>query len=470
MDSRNFAMIINGANHPAGETFAVHDPATGAVVGNAPQASAADLEAAVSAAKAAFPAWAATPDAERAAACLAIADKVDAHAEELARLITMEQGKPLGGVGSRFEVGGIAAWSRYTSSISAETQVLAEGEQGDVAVYRKPIGVVGSITPWNWPALIATWHILPAIRSGNTVVVKPSPYTPLSTLLLVELMNEVLPAGVVNVVTGDDKAENLGALMAAHKDIRKIIFTGSTATGSKIAAAAAPMMKRLTLELGGNDAGIVLPDVDPAAIAEGLFWAGFINMGQTCAAMKRLYVHEDVYDAVCNALVAYAANVPMGNGLDEGSIMGPVANKMQYDKVVALAAAGASAGRVLLGGGEHEGLFFPLTIIADLDNGNPLVDEEQFGPVLPIIKFSDVDEAVAKANAFQTGLGGSVWSGNVEQAKAIAQRLECGTVWINQHGMIRPDAPFGGTKMSGIGVEFGQEGLLAYTDIQTMIS
>ncbi|WP_202131755.1 aldehyde dehydrogenase family protein [Aurantiacibacter rhizosphaerae] len=470
MENQEYAMFIDGAKHPVSETFSVYNPATGEIVGEAPQASAADLETAVAAAKAAFPAWAATPDADRAAACLAIADKVDEHAEELARLITMEQGKPLGGVGSRFEAGGIAAWARYTSSIAAGEQTLAEGDGGNVAVHRKPIGVVGSITPWNWPALIATWHILPAIRTGNTVVVKPSPYTPLSTLLLVELMNQVLPAGVVNVVTGDDKAANLGALMSAHKDVRKIIFTGSTATGSKIAATAAPMMKRLTLELGGNDAGIVLPDVDPAAIAEGLFWAGFINMGQTCAAMKRLYVHEDVYDAVCDALVSYAANIPMGNGLDEGSVMGPIANRMQYDKVKALADAGAKEGRVLLGGGEHDGLFFPLTIIADLDNGNPLVDEEQFGPVLPIIKYSDVEDAIAKANALETGLGGSVWSSDTEAAKAVAQRLECGTVWINQHGMIRPDAPFGGTKMSGIGVEFGQEGLHAYTDIQTMIS
>jgi acyl-CoA reductase-like NAD-dependent aldehyde dehydrogenase len=220
---------------------------------------------------------------------------------------------------------------------------------------------------------------------------------------------------------------------------------------------AAETMKRLTLEMGGNDAGIVLPDVDPEAIAEGLFWGGFINMGQTCAAMKRLYVHEDVYDGVCEALVNYTKNIPMGDGMDEGSIMGPIANQMQFDKLKRLVDDAKTRGRVLLGGEPGEGLFFPPTIIADLDNGDPLVDEEQFGPALPIIKYSDLDEVIARANDSANGLGGSVWSTDIEKAKKIASRMECGSVWINKHGAIQPNAPFGGVKKLGLGVEFGEE-------------
>ncbi|MEM6617894.1 MAG: aldehyde dehydrogenase family protein [Pseudomonadota bacterium] len=463
-------MTIGGKAHTNEDSFAVENPATGAVVGYAPQGTQADLDAAVAAADAAFQTWSKTTDEERAAALGAIADKLAQHSEELAALITQEQGKPLNGVGSRFEMGGVGAWTGYTSSLSLPMKVLQDNNEGRVEMYRKPVGVVGSITPWNWPVLIATWHLMPAVRTGNTAVIKPSPYTPLSTLRMVELMNEVLPAGVVNVVTCDDTGDNLGAAMSAHPDIRKIVFTGSCATGQKVMMSAAETMKRLTLEMGGNDAGIVLPDVDPEAIAEGLFWGGFINMGQTCAAMKRLYVHDDVYDSVCEALVNYTKNVPMGDGMDESSILGPVANKMQFDKLKALVDDAKTRGRVLLGGEPGEGLFYPPTLIADLDNGDPLVDEEQFGPALPIIRFNDVDEVIARANDSDNGLGGSVWSKDVAKAKEIASRMECGSVWINRHGGIQPNAPFGGVKKSGLGVEFGEEGLAEYTDIQVVFS
>jgi acyl-CoA reductase-like NAD-dependent aldehyde dehydrogenase len=465
-----FPMTIGGKAVMTGSSFAVTNPATGEIVGYAPEARASELDAAVAAAAEAFKSWSTTDDATRAAACHAIADRIEAHGEELARLITLEQGKPLGGIGSMFEVQGAVGWGRYTAGLSLKAELLTSGEGGNVEKVRKPLGVVGSITPWNWPMLIAVWHILPAVRSGCTVVSKPSPYTPLSTLRLVALMNEVLPAGVVNIVTGNDSTTNIGALMSVHKGIRKIVFTGSTPTGQNIMRSAADTLKRLTLELGGNDAGIVLPDVDPQAIAEGLFWSAFINAGQTCAALKRLYVHEAVYDAVCEALTAYVAKVRVGNGLEDGTVLGPVSNKMQFDKVVALVESAKVRGRVLIGGTPSEGLFYPPTLIADLENGDPLVDQEQFGPVLPIIKFRDIDEVIAAANANPAGLGGSVWSADPAKARAIASRLECGTVWINQHGMIRPDAPFGGTKMSGLGVQFAQDGMHEYTDLQIVIS
>jgi acyl-CoA reductase-like NAD-dependent aldehyde dehydrogenase len=338
-----------------------------------------------------------------------------------------------------------------------------------VELHRKPVGVVGSITPWNFPLMIAIWHIIPAIRTGNTVVNKPSPYTPLSTLRMIELMQQVLPPGVVSCVAGDD---SLGAAMSEHEHVQKIAFTGSGATGRKVMSAAATTLKRLTLELGGNDAGIVLPDVDPRQIAEGLFWGAFINNGQTCAALKRLYVHEDVYDEVCDSLTGFARKVPVGDGLDEKNVLGPVQNSMQHGKVSRLVRAAKDAGgRVLLGGEEpDDGLFFPLTLIADLDNGNPLVDEEQFGPALPIIRYSNLDDAIAKANDNPNGLGGSIWSKDVRKARDLALQLECGTAWVNKHGAVQPNAPFGGVKASGFGVEFGEEGLLENTNVQTVFS
>lgn len=467
MGEQTFDLIINGGRVATSERFEVRNPATGEVVGLCADASRADLDAAVDAAATAFRSWRAVPDAERQAACMALADMLDAHADELARLVTLEQGKPLNGLGSRFELGGAAAWTRYTGSLELPVEVVQDDAQGRIELHRHPIGVVGSITPWNWPLMIAIWHMIPAIRSGNTVVIKPSPLTPLSTVRMVELMNSVLPKGVVNVVTGGNA---LGQWMSEHPGIGKMVFTGSSATGRKVMASAAETLKRLTLELGGNDAGIVLPDADPAAIAEGIFWGAFINNGQTCAALKRLYVPDALYDAVCDALVAFASNIKVGNGLEEDSILGPVQNAMQFQKVKALVDdAVANGARVLMGGNpdpDQPGFFYPVTLLADVSDGMRVVDEEQFGPVLPIIRYHDVEDAIARANASENGLGGSIWSNDKALAKQLALRLECGSAWINAHGMVQPNVPFGGVKSSGVGVEFGAEGLKEYTTIQ----
>lgn len=461
---------IHGAPIGGERSFSVLNPATGMETGRAPNMGLAELDAAVAAAKAAFPAWSSRSDEELQAACAAVTARIEAHAEELAHLLTLEQGKPLNGLGSRWEMGGTVAWAGYTTGLSLSTKVLQDNSDGRVELHRKPLGVVGSITPWNFPVMIAIWHVMPALRTGNTVVIKPSPLTPLATLRLVEIMNEVLPSGVLNIVTGDDREFNIGAAMSAHPDIRKIVFTGSCATGQKVMRAAAETMKRLTLELGGNDAGIVLPDADPQAIAEGLFWGAFINNGQTCAAMKRLYVHESIHDAVCEALVAYARNIPVGDGMDEMSVLGPVQNQTQFEKLSRLVKDAKKRGKVLLGGEPGKGLFFPPTIVAGLSNGDPLVDEEQFGPALPIIRYKTVDEAIALANDSANGLGGSVWSSDIAAARTVASRLQCGSVWINKHGAIQPNAPFGGVKASGFGVEFAEEGLQEYTDIQVVFA
>ncbi len=466
----SIGLIVDGQSFNTDARYAVANPGTGGQAGTAPDAGKAELDRAVAAAKAAFPSWSAKSDEERAAACNAVADKIETHAEELAQLITAEQGKPLGGIGSRWELGGAVAWARYTAELSLPMEVLQDTPEGRVEMYRKPLGVVGSITPWNFPVLIAVWHILPALRSGNTVVSKPSPMTPLASLRMVEIMNEVLPAGVVNSVSAADGAFNMGAAMSAHEDIAKIVFTGSCGTGQKVMQSSAETMKRLTLEMGGNDAGIVLPDADPQAIAENLFWGAFINNGQTCAAMKRLYVHDDIHDAVCDALVAYARNIKVGEGTQEDSMLGPVQNQMQFDKLSRLVDQAKDHGQVLLGGAPSEGLFYPPTIIAGMSADDPLVYEEQFGPALPIIRYTDLEDALAQANALDVGLGGSVWSADKEVAKEVAKRMECGSVWINSHGMIQPNAPFGGVKKSGFGVEFGEEGLKEYTDIQVIFA
>ncbi len=469
-DSKSvFALIIDGKRVITKSSQPVMNPSTGTMVGKMPLATKKDIVSAIVAAKTAFSTWKDVSDADRSAACFAIVAKIEVHSEELATLLTLEQGKPMGGLGSRFELGGALAWTRHTAGLNFPVEVLQDSPEGRVELHRKAIGVVVSVTPWNWPVMIACWHIIPAIRAGNTVIIKPSPYTPLSTLRLVELMNEVLPPGVVNCVTCDNAA---AVTLTTHPDVAKITFTGSTATGRKIMEGASATLKRLTLELGGNDAGIVLADADPKAIAEGLFWGAFINNGQTCAALKRLYVHDDIYDDVCEALVAYGKKIPVGDGLDPNSALGPVQNEMQYKKVKSLVDdAKKKGGKILLGGKPTggTGYFYPITLVADVDNGSRLVDEEQFGPALPIIRFKTIEEAIAKANDNSAGLGGSVWSKDIVKAQAIASQLECGTVWINKHGAIQPNAPFGGVKQSGFGIEFGEEGLKEFTTIQTVI-
>jgi acyl-CoA reductase-like NAD-dependent aldehyde dehydrogenase len=438
----------------------IHDPATGGLVGKAPEHTVADLERAVSAARAAQPAWAALTHAERSAALNRAADAVEANAEALAVLLSREQGKPLNGPNARFEVGACAAWLRATAGFELEPEILVDDEGGKAEMHYRALGVVGAIGPWNWPMMISVWQLAPALRMGNTVVLKPSEYTPLSVLALVEVLNEVLPADVLHVVSG---GREVGEALSAHRDVDKLMFTGSTATGKAIIRSSADTVKRLTMELGGNDAGIVLPDADPKAIAADLFWGAFINTGQTCAALKRLYVHEDIYEEVCTALTEVAAQMPMGVGLDEANVLGPLQNKAQFDIVTSLVEAAVDSGARVLAGANPEsgqpGYFYPTTLIADIDNDNPLVAEEQFGPALPIIKYSSVDEAVAMANGLDVGLGASVWSSDKDAAREVAARIQAGTVWINKHGAVDPRVPFGGAKASGYGLEFGVAGL-----------
>ena len=466
-----FDMIINGKPVKSNETFDVINPATGEAFAQCQAGSAEHVDQAVAAARAAFPAWSQTSDEERKAKVLELAAVLEANMPELMELVTKESGKPMGGlngIGSGMEVGGAMVWTQVTAALDLPVDVIQDNDEARIEVHRKPLGVVASITPWNWPLMIAIWHVMPALRSGNTVLMKPSSVTPTATIRFVELANKVLPAGVLNIVTGES---GVGSTITQHPDINKIVFTGSTPTGKKIMEASAGNLKRLTLELGGNDAGIVLPDVDVKEVAPKLFGVAFHNNGQTCAALKRLYVHESQYDEICQELAKIADNVVVGNGLEEATELGPVQNPDQLSVVKDLAEDARNNGGQFLSGGEEvdgPGYFYKPTIVAGLSDGNRLVDEEQFGPILPVIKYSDVDEVVQRANNNENGLGGSVWSSDTAKAVEIAKQLECGTAWVNEHGAIQPDAPFGGVKQSGIGVEFGRYGLEEYTSIQTL--
>jgi acyl-CoA reductase-like NAD-dependent aldehyde dehydrogenase len=461
-------LTIGGKAAVTTRTFDVINPLDESLVDRCPEGTVELVDLAVRSAREALPAWAATPDAERAAKLLAIADLIEKNHPELATLVTREQGKPQSGPGANLEVGGAAAWTRVTASLSLPEETIQDDKSAHVVMRRKPVGVVGSITPWNWPLLIATWHVMPAIRVGCTVVIKPSPFTPLSTLRLIQLMNDVLPPGVVNVVTG---GAEVGNHITNHPGIDKIVFTGSIATGKKVMESASRSLKRITLELGGNDAGIVLPGTNIEPLLEKLFWGCFINAGQTCAALKRLYVHESQYEDVVAKFAAYVEKVPVGNGLDPATLIGPISNSMQFERVAKLVDdARASGARIVTGGKKPgaKGFLYPLTVIADATDDMRVVREEQFGPVIPLIKYRTVEEAIQRANALEVGLGGSVWGNDIAEATRFAGTLECGTAWVNQHGALHPMAPFGGVKCSGIGVEFNVDGLKEYTTVQVV--
>lgn len=463
-----YPLIIDGQPISTPVTFSVFNPADETTVAACAQGAPEYIDQAVAAARRAFVKWSAAADSERIAKLNAIADLIEKHHRELAGLVTREQGKTQSGPGANLEVGAAATWTRATAGLTLPDQVIQDDKTGRIVAHRKPVGVVGSITPWNWPLMIAVWHVMPAIRVGCTVVIKPSPFTPLSTIRLVELMNEILPPGVINVVTG---GPTVGSHLAAHPGIDKIVFTGSIATGKRIMSNGAATLKRMTLELGGNDAGIILPQTHLEPLLERLFWGCFINAGQTCAALKRLYVHEEQYEEVVRKFADYCATVPVGNGLDPESLIGPVANKMQLDRISDYVEEARECGARIVVGGKRpsgRGFFYPLTVIADATDQMRVVREEQFGPVIPLLKYKTIDEAIARANALEVGLGGSVWGNDPGEAAQYAMRLECGTAWVNQHGALHPMAPFGGVKSSGIGVEFNVDGLREYTTVQVV--
>ena len=461
----DFVMTIGGDSVPAVDSFGVVNPANGEVFAHAPECTRDQLDAAFDSAAKAHRDWK-LDEAARRATVLKMADVLFASAEEVAPILTAEQGKPLDQ--AAMEVFASGMWCQYFANLETPAQVIQDDADAYVEVVRRPIGVVAAITPWNFPVLLGFWKIAPALVAGNTLVLKPSPFTPLSTLKVVELLRDVVPPGVINVVSGGD---DLGAWMTSHPVPRKISFTGSTATGKLVAQSAAPDLKRVTLELGGNDPAIVLDDADPAKVSRAIFAAAFNNNGQVCSAIKRVYVPESIYGDVLEGLTAEAAAVQVGDGTVPGTKLGPINNAPQFARVKELVSDALSHGATATTGGaarDGAGYFFEPTILTDIADGTRIVDEEQFGPALPVIPYRNVGEVVERANATHFGLSGSVWGGDEDRAAEVAAQLECGTAWVNTHLALGPSQPFGGFKWSGVGIENGPWGLSEFSEIQAV--
>ncbi|MHB1782420.1 MAG: aldehyde dehydrogenase family protein [Acidimicrobiales bacterium] len=458
-------MTIDGKSVDAPCTLDVDNPASGLVFAHAPECSHEQLDTAMVAAERALVSW--RRDEVLRQSCLArLADAVEAQLSELSLLITSEEGKPL--IEARSEVSNVAANLRYFAGMSLVEESIYDDREAQVSVVRKPIGVVAAITPWNFPLGTAIAKIAPALAAGCSVVLKPSPFAPLSCLELGRLAQDIVPPGVLNVVSGGDQ---VGAWMSKHPVPRLVSFTGSVRTGKEIVRASADDLKVTLLELGGNDPAIVLDDVDPEEVGRLIYDHAFGNCGQVCVAVKRVYVPEEIVRAVTASLAERARAAIVGDGALAGTEIGPLINDRQRKRVAELVSDARSRGAHVVAGGETidgPGYFFAPTIITDVADGVRIVDEEQFGPVLPIIAYKDVEDAVARANQGHFGLGGSVWGRDVEAATEIARRLDTGTAWVNAHREDVLGQPSGGTKWSGIGVEGGRLGLLAYTEIQSV--
>lgn len=462
-----FKLSIDGQLLDADATFEVYNPASNAVIAHAPEGSAAQLDAAVAAAGRAFKDWSRLPWETRADYITRYADALEARKDDLITLLTLEQGKPRHTMATG-EVEAAIYWVREVAKRTLRVETIEDTAEHVVEVAHVPLGVVGAITPWNFPVLLGLWKVAPCLLTGNTMVLKPSPYTPLTSLFFGEIAQSVLPPGVLNIVSGGN---DLGQQMTEHADIAKISFTGSTATGKRVMASGSGTLKRITLELGGNDAAVVLDDADWKSIVPTLFWAAFGNSGQWCIAVKRLYVHSSIHAQFIEAFVEYARQQVVGDGMDPATNLGPIQNRMQYGKLLDLFADVKKNGyKVPLGGTIDEsipGNFVPVTIVDNPPESSRIVQEEPFGPILPIIAFDDVEEVIERVNASPFGLAGSVWSGDRARGIEVAKRMETGTVWVNEIHIHGIDIPFGGHKLSGMGVENGHEGLCEFTNTKT---
>ncbi|MDN7023311.1 aldehyde dehydrogenase [Methanoculleus sp. FWC-SCC1] len=471
-------MLIDGnrCDSCSGQTFAVRNPATGTVIDTVPLGGVEDIDRAVEAGTAAFEAWSTIPARERGRILFVAAQEVRRQNRSLGALLTAEQGKPLREAID--EINGFAYTLEYYHGIAASNH----GEYanlpgyGHALVSRVPLGVCAAIIPWNMPALIMGWKVGPALAAGNTMILKPASTAPLTCLALAGILGEAgLPAGVLNIVTGP--GETVGRAIARHPAIRKISFTGEIATGRRVMEDAAPAMKRVTLELGGSDPMIVCSDADIPAAVEGAARGRFYNCGQTCTAIKRLYVDEKIAQEFTDRLTERIRSMRIGSGMTEGVAMGPMNNRAVQQRIVDLveAAREGNEGTIRTGGsvphGEdfHAGYFYEPTLITDVPQDSVLLAEEVFGPVLPAVSVTDLDEALSLANKSRFGLGASVWTKNLDCVDQACSGLKAGIIWVNQHLRIPPEVPFGGMKESGLGRENGYEALEDYLEKKTVL-
>jgi acyl-CoA reductase-like NAD-dependent aldehyde dehydrogenase len=462
-----FAMLIDGQLLPSvGAPLKVLNPATEEVIARVPDATDEQLDKAIDAAGRAFATWRTAPIAGRRRVVRGIGRSLREHAEELATLLTSEQGKPLRT--ARLEIESAAVWCDWFADCEFSEEEIRDDDTHRVRIRHVPLGTVAAIVPWNFPVSLAMWKIAPALVTGNTVVVKPSPFTPLTMLRLGEILKDIVPPGVLNVISGGD---SLGPKLTSHPGVQKIAFTGSTQTGKKVMESASSRLTPVTLELGGNDGAIILPDADLDSIADAIFAACFRNSGQVCLATKRVYVHEDIYDEFAKRFVEVAANAKVGNGMDEDVTLGPIQNRAQYEKVVQLIEQCESAGLEFLLKGDvpqGPGYFVHPSILDNPPDDSAIVVDEPFGPIVPLLRFRDIDEVVARVNNSEYGLGGSVWGRDVDLAESVAERIDSGVVWVNEAQRVSPSFPLAGHKASGIGSENGMEGLSHYTHPQVV--
>lgn len=443
------------------------NPANEEILASVPIATRSQLNDAVKAASLAFPAWAALNIGERQNLVTQLGDLIKDNCDDFTELLIKEVGKSR--TLAAIEVGSCVEWFHGVATQSLPPETILDTPQRTVTIRYVPYGVCAAITPWNFPLSLLNWKLAPALVTGNCVIVKPSPFAPLSAMKFVELAQRILPPGVLSVLSGDD---SLGPWIAEHPDIARISLTGSIPAGQSVMRTAAASLKSLTLELGGNDPAVVLKDVDPKEIAPMLFWGTFFNSGQICVALKRIYIHEDIYDAVRDALVEYTKTVRIGDCLDPEVGMGPVQNKEQYRRLSSLIEECHAQGYKFACGGnllpsERKGFFLPVSIVDNPPEHSRIVQEEQFGPIIPLLKWRDEDDVIRRMNHGVYGLAASVWSKNIEHAQRIAERLEAGTVWINESQQFHWNQPFGGFKQSGIGVEHSRHGLVAWTNIKS---
>ncbi|UUX96149.1 aldehyde dehydrogenase [Aquabacterium sp. J223] len=470
-------LLIGGQWRPAasGRTFDTHNPASGARLAAVAEGDAADVDAAVQAARAAFEGpWSRFKPDERQALLLRLADVVEAHHDELAWLDTLDMGAPLRHTrGSRRHLVGLLRWfaGQATALYGQTAQTSLNGDMF-AATLKEPVGVVGSIIPWNGPLWATVFKVAPVLATGCTLVLKPSEEAPLAPLRFAELALQAgVPEGVINVVTGFGRGA--GAALAAHAGVDKVSFTGSVATGQAIVRASAGNLKRLSLELGGKSPHILFDDADIAAAARAAAMGVFANAGQICSAGTRVYVQRRIHDAVVDAMAEVARSLHVGDGLDPVTDIGPLVSGPQMQKVLDYMAGARDERARLVAGGERltgpahrHGHFVAPTVFADVHDPMRIAREEIFGPVAAVMPFDDLDEVVRRANASPYGLGAGVWTRDVGRAHAIARRLQAGSVWVNCYNQMDPSMPFGGVKLSGYGRESGLQHLDEYLHVK----
>ena len=468
-------LLINNRWVPSesGKTFATINPSTGEEICQVAEADAADVDKAVKAARAAFEGpWRKMRASERGRLLYRLADLIEANADELARLETLDNGKPLS-IAKAVDVAKTVACYRYFAGWADKVQGKTIPIDGDFFCYTRheAIGVVGQIIPWNYPMLMQSWKLAPALATGNTIVMKPAEQTPLSALRIGELVLEAgYPEGVVNILPGF--GPTAGAALARHMDVDKVAFTGSTEVGRLVMTAAAQSnLKRVTLELGGKSPNIIFADTDLDAAVEGAHMGIFVNQGQSCCAGSRVFVEEKIYQQFVEKSVARAAKRRVGDPLDPSTDQGPQVDQSQFDRIMGYIESGRSQGATLACGGErvgNRGYFIRPAVFADVHDDMKIAREEIFGPVMSVIAFKDMDEVIARANKTDYGLAAGVWTSDIKKAHAVANGVRAGTVWVNCYHVLDARAPFGGFKQSGMGRELGEYALHEYTEVKTV--